>query len=65
MNLLQDLKIKVSKHVRLMIDNKSAISLAKNLVLHGRRKHIDTKYHFLGNEIQNRVLEVVHCSTHK
>jgi hypothetical protein len=31
----------------LMVDNKSAIVLAKNLVLHDRSKHIDIKFHFL------------------
>ncbi|XP_050914575.1 uncharacterized mitochondrial protein AtMg00810-like [Lathyrus oleraceus] len=35
--------------VKLMIDNKSVISLAKNSVMHERRKHIDTKFHFLRN----------------
>ncbi|XP_050908473.1 uncharacterized protein LOC127122125 [Lathyrus oleraceus] len=60
-----DLKIKVRKPVKLMIDNKSAISLAKNPVIHGRSKHIDTKFHFLRNQVQNKVLEVVHCSTQK
>lgn len=48
-----------------MIDNKSSIRLAKNLVLHGRNKHIDIKFHFLGNQVQNGVLKVVHCSTQK
>ena len=31
----------------LMVDNQPAISLAKNLVLHDRSKHIDVKFHFL------------------
>ena len=48
-----------------MIDNKSAINLAKNPVLHGRSKHIETKYHFLRNQVQNGIIEVVHCSTQK
>ncbi|XP_050916777.1 secreted RxLR effector protein 161-like [Lathyrus oleraceus] len=65
MNLLQDLKIKDNKHVKLMINNKSTISLAKNPMLHGRSKHIDTKFHFLRNQVHNGVLEVVHCSTQK
>ena len=65
MNLLRDMKIKVNKHVKLTIDNKSAISLAKNPVLHGRSKHIDTEFYFLRNQVHNRVLEVVHCSTQK
>ena len=65
MNFLQDLKIKVNKFVKLIIGNKSAISLAKNPVLHGRSKHIDTKFYFLRSKIHNGVLEVIHCSTHE
>lgn len=65
MNLLQELKFKMGKPVRLMIYNKSIISLAKNLVLHGRSKHIDTKHHFLHNQVHNRVLEVFHVITQK
>lgn len=30
----------------LFFDNKSAITILKNLVFHGRTKHIDIKYHF-------------------
>lgn len=45
-----------------MIDDKYAISLAKNPMLHGRSKHIDRKFHFLRNLVQNEVLEVVHCN---
>src|ERR1051325_2172980 len=65
LNLLQDLKIKVNKPLKLMIDNKSAINLARNPVLHGRSKHIETKYHFLRSQVQNGTLEVVHCSIQK
>ena len=32
-----------------MVDNQSAIALAKNPVLHDRSKYIDVKYHFLRN----------------
>ena len=31
----------------LMVDNQSAIALAKNPVLHDRSKHIDVRLHFL------------------
>ena len=65
LNLLHDLKVEVEKPLKLMIDNKSAIDLAKNPVLHGRSKHIETKYHFLRNQVQKGVLEVLHCSTQK
>lgn len=65
MNLLQDLKIKVNKPMKLMIDNKSVINLAKNPMLHRRSKYIETKYHFLRSQIQNGVLKIMHCSTQK
>ncbi|XP_050889780.1 uncharacterized protein LOC127095083 [Lathyrus oleraceus] len=64
-SICEDQKIKVSKPVNLMIDNQSSISLVKNPVLHGRSKRIDTKFHFLCNQVLNRVLEVIHYSTHK
>nr|XP_043615342.1 secreted RxLR effector protein 161-like [Erigeron canadensis] len=31
----------------LRVDNQSAIALMKNLVFHGRSKHIHTRYHFI------------------
>jgi hypothetical protein len=31
----------------LRVDNKSAIALIKNLVLHGQSKHIEVKYHLV------------------
>lgn len=48
-----------------MIDSKSAISLANNLMVDGRRKNIDIKLHFMRNQVQHGVLEVVHCNIHK
>ena len=51
--------------MKLMIDNKSAISLANNPVLHGRSKHINMKFHFLQYQVQNGVVEVIHCSIQK
>ena len=32
---------------KLLIDNKSAISLSKNPVFHERSKHIEIRYHFI------------------
>ena len=32
-----------------MVDNQPAIALAENSVLHDRSKHIDMKFHFLGD----------------
>ena len=51
--------------MKLMIDNKSTINLSKNPWLHGRSKDIETKYHFLRNQVQSRILKVVHCRIQK
>jgi hypothetical protein len=41
----------------LYIDNKSALALAKNPVLHDRSKHIDIRFHYIRDCINNGVLE--------
>ena len=45
--LLADLKNEEVGSVMLKVDNKSAISLSKIPVFHDRSKHIDTRYHFI------------------
>jgi len=45
------------------VDNKSAISLSKNPISHGKSKHIETKYHFLRDQVSKGRLELVYCST--
>jgi hypothetical protein len=39
-------------HVPLTCDSTSAISVAKNLVLHSRTKHIEVKYHILRDNVE-------------
>jgi hypothetical protein len=39
------------------IDNKSALALAKNPVLHDRSKHIDVRFHFIRDCISSGVIE--------
>ncbi|XP_028230305.1 phospho-2-dehydro-3-deoxyheptonate aldolase 1, chloroplastic-like [Glycine soja] len=46
-----------------MINNKFAINHAKNLVAHGRSKHIETRFHFLREQVKKRIIEVTHCPT--
>jgi hypothetical protein len=49
--------------VNLLVDNKSAIALSKNPVHHERSKHIDTKYHFVRECVDNGSIEIDHVST--
>lgn len=36
-----------SKKMKLFVDNKSPIDLVNHPMFHGRRKHIEIRYHFL------------------
>jgi hypothetical protein len=58
---LFELKLREKKPVRLWIDNKSTISLAKHPTAHGRTKHIDTRYNYLRDQVGEKKLEVEYC----
>ncbi|CAJ2645382.1 unnamed protein product [Trifolium pratense] len=62
-SVLKELKINVKKPITLQIDNQSAINLAKNPVPHGRSKHIEARFHFLREQVNQGSLEVIHCAT--
>jgi hypothetical protein len=47
----------------LKMDNQSAIALSKNPVLHDRSKHIDIKFHFIRECVENGKIYVDHVST--
>ncbi|GJQ90920.1 hypothetical protein Tco_0002059 [Tanacetum coccineum] len=48
---LVDYDIKLND-IPILYDNKDAIDLSKNLVLHSRTKHIEIRHHFLRNNVQ-------------
>jgi len=48
---------------KLLIDNQSAIELAKNPVFHDRSKHIDTRFHYIRDCIEKGMVEVNHIRT--
>jgi hypothetical protein len=45
----------------LFCDNMSAISMAKNPVFHQRTRHINRKYHFIREALQEGVIDVKFC----
>ncbi|WCJ34767.1 Retrovirus-related Pol polyprotein from transposon TNT 1-94 [Euphorbia peplus] len=51
--------------VILYIDNRSAIDLAKNPVFHGRSKHIDVRYHFIRECVEQGLIVIKHVSTNE
>jgi hypothetical protein len=51
-------------HVPLQCDSTSAISIAKNPVLHSKTKHIEVRYHFLRDNVEKAKIALIHVSTH-
>ncbi|XP_035835749.1 secreted RxLR effector protein 161-like [Helianthus annuus] len=48
--------------ITLRVDNVSAIALMRNPVFYGRSKHIDTRYHFIRECVENEDITVEHIS---
>ena len=61
--ILEDLKIKWDEPMRLYCHNKSAISLAHNLVQHDRTKHIEVDTHFIKEKLDNGLICTPYVST--
>ncbi|GJX92655.1 hypothetical protein Tco_0347241 [Tanacetum coccineum] len=49
--------------IPLYCDNKSAIALCCNDVQHSRAKHIDIRYHFIKEQVENRIIELYFVRT--
>ncbi|KHN30907.1 hypothetical protein glysoja_017444, partial [Glycine soja] len=56
--LMEELNMRDCSPMRLWIDNKSAIDLAKHPVAHGKSKHIETKFRFLHDQVSKEKLEL-------
>ena len=61
--LLSELKGKSEGAVRIYIDSQSAIQLSKNPVFHDRSKHIDTRYHYIRECIEEDRVNVASVGT--
>lgn len=61
--LLAELLGREPEKVELRIDNQSAIQLCKNPVFHDRSKHIETRFHFVRNCVEEGKISVNHVST--
>jgi hypothetical protein len=61
--LLGEVCGKEPEKMKLYLDNMSAIALCKNPVFHERTKHIDTRYHYIRECVEEGRIDVVHVST--
>jgi hypothetical protein len=53
------------ERVPLMCDNTSAISIAKNPVLHKRMRHLERRHHFLRDHVEKRDIEMRYIDTER
>ncbi|GKD33055.1 ribonuclease H-like domain, reverse transcriptase, RNA-dependent DNA polymerase [Tanacetum coccineum] len=60
--LLSELTGWEEKRITLKVDNVSAIALVRNPVFNGRSKHIDIRYHFIRECVENGHINVEHIS---
>jgi hypothetical protein len=51
------------RRVLLFCDSTSAISVAKNLVLHSKTKHIEVRFHFLRDHYDTGDIDLHHIDT--
>jgi hypothetical protein len=59
---LRDFGLQLTQ-VPLLCDSTSAISVAKNLVLHSKTKHIDVCFHFLHDHYKKGDIDLSHVDT--
>jgi hypothetical protein len=52
-------------HMLLLCDNTSAISVAKNPMLHSKTKHIGVCFHFLRDHYEKGDIDLRHVDTHR
>lgn len=63
LSLIGELTGCTPKPMTLFVDNKSAIALMRNPVLHGRSMHIDTRFHFIRKCVERWQVKVDFVST--
>ena len=55
----------LNQPIQINCDNKSAIKLAGNPVLHAHSKHIETHYHFVGEKVLSQYVELQKIHTNE
>eukprot|EP00253_Pinus_taeda_P029599 PITA_29599 len=61
--MLRSLGREQAKSTVIFCDNSSAIALSKNSMFHKRTKHIDTRFHYIRELVNNGEIILQHCRT--
>ena len=60
---LEDLLVKYEHPIIVNCDSKSVISMSKDHVMHSGTKHIPIKYHFLREQVSQKVVKLEYVDT--
>ncbi|KAD4585095.1 hypothetical protein E3N88_22696 [Mikania micrantha] len=60
---LEDLGCDQELPTTIFCDNKSAINLSRNPIMHSRSKHIELKHHFIRDLVKQNVIQLEFCGT--
>ena len=63
--LLTDIQAVPEGPTLIMEDNQGAIGIAKNLIQHARTKHIDIRYYYVHEALQQGIIRLSYCPTDK
>ena len=61
--LFADLQASLTEPTLVMEDNQGTIAMAKNPVSHVRTKHIDIRYHYVREAVQDCLISLSYCPT--
>lgn len=62
-HLLQGMKKEVTEPMILYCDNKSAINVSKNLIMHAKTKHIAIKYNYVRGLVEDKQVSMEYVSS--
>lgn len=62
-SLAESIKLKITEPILIYEDNNGCISIANNPTDHKRTKHIDIKYHFSREQIENNIIKLKYVPT--
>ena len=63
-NIAKEFEIfKVPDNIEVFCDNKSAIFVSENLVNNSRSKHIDIRFHFIREKVEQKIMRLSHIAT--
>ena len=59
---VEDMQQKHKEGTTIFCDNRSTITMTKNLIHHSRTRHIDIRHHFIREHVTGGEIKMEHCS---